>query len=205
MTDSHIRTFTGKLVDPLDLKPEDIDIRDIAHALSQQCRFTGHTRKFYSVAEHCILVSELCPTELKLAGLLHDADEAYLIDLARPVKHSKGFEFFREFGKKIQKTIFETLHIPPAFGDAIKEWDMEAFELERASFMHGGSKNPDWEPLAPIEAERNYLARYEQLRGLCEPPSALHQTPERCRVHPDHGTHELQSWKRDEIYLAPRG
>ena len=85
-----IRTYTGRNVYPLDAHEDDIDIEDIAHALSMQCRFGGHTREFYSVAQHCVL---MCERELMynsnedaFAILMHDAAEAYLTDLARPVK-----------------------------------------------------------------------------------------------------------------------
>jgi len=71
---------------PLEPDVERIDINDIAHALSMQCRFAGHVQRFYSVAEHCIHVSRAVPPEDALWGLLHDAAEAYLVDLPRPVK-----------------------------------------------------------------------------------------------------------------------
>ena len=83
-----ILTFTGKVV-PFDNVTFDcIDIRDIAHSLSQLCRFTGHTNLFYSVAQHSLLVSEKMPggPAEKLVGLLHDAAEAYTNDLASPLK-----------------------------------------------------------------------------------------------------------------------
>ena len=85
-TSSGIITFTGKIIDPINPDPEDIDIRDIAHSLSQQCRFTGHTSEFYSVAEHSVLVSEAVPARDAALGLMHDATEAYLADLAKPIK-----------------------------------------------------------------------------------------------------------------------
>lgn len=105
-----IRTYTGRYIRPLELKPSDIDYRDIAHALSNQCRFTGHTQSFYSVAQHCVLVAsyllqQTTDLELMLAGLLHDASEAYLLDLAAPIKHSPGFEGFREHEARIQTAI----------------------------------------------------------------------------------------------------
>jgi hypothetical protein len=85
--DCWIETYTGKFVNPLKLKPEDIDIKDIAHALSLMCRFNGHSRCFYSVAEHSIRVSGLLKgLDNQLTGLLHDATEAYMADIARPVK-----------------------------------------------------------------------------------------------------------------------
>lgn len=81
-----IQTFTGKQFWPLDARPEEVDIDDIAHALSMLCRFNGHCNRFYSVAEHSVHVSCIVdPVHAKL-GLLHDAAEAYVADVARPIK-----------------------------------------------------------------------------------------------------------------------
>lgn len=81
-----IITYTGKRFYPLDPRPEDIDIEDIAHALSLVNRFTGHTRFPYSVAEHSIECSRYVTDGQYLGALLHDAAEAYVNDLARPFK-----------------------------------------------------------------------------------------------------------------------
>jgi 5'-deoxynucleotidase YfbR-like HD superfamily hydrolase len=83
---STIITFTGRMVDLTEPKYEDIDIVDIAHALGNLNRFTGHTRRPYSVAEHCCMVSNFASPEHKLEALMHDASEAYLGDVSSPLK-----------------------------------------------------------------------------------------------------------------------
>lgn len=96
-----MQTFTGRQFWPLDPRPEDIDIEDIAHALSNLCRFGGHCKAFYSVAEHSLYVERFSwrdragvrPIELARFALLHDAAEAYLVDVPRPIKrHLGGYE-----------------------------------------------------------------------------------------------------------------
>src|ERR1051326_5760594 len=79
-------THTGKQFWPLDARVDEIDIEDIAHGLSHICRFGGHCRHFYSVAQHSVLVSRAVPLQLRMAGLLHDATEAYIGDMVRPLK-----------------------------------------------------------------------------------------------------------------------
>jgi len=81
-----IRLFSGRYVDPFNMVLEDIDIKDIAHALCHIPRFAGHTLQFYSVAEHSIHCANLVAEEYRLQALLHDASEAYLLDIPRPVK-----------------------------------------------------------------------------------------------------------------------
>ena len=81
------KSFTGVHIYPLDPRPEDICIEDIAHALSNACRFTGMVKSFYSVGEHSVHVSHACEERDALWGLMHDASEAYLGDLNSPTKY----------------------------------------------------------------------------------------------------------------------
>lgn len=96
---SHITTFTGKHFNPANPNPEDIDIRDIAHALSLICRANGHTRFFYSVGQHSISCYKEAETRglshrIQLGCLLHDSSEAYMSDVMRPIK-SKLTEYLK--------------------------------------------------------------------------------------------------------------
>ena len=115
-----ITTYTGKKFHFLDPQPDEIDIVDIAHALSLTCRFGGQCRQFYSVAEHSIRMAEIVPQEYKLHALLPDASEAYLPDLPRPEKAEiPKFEvvegiileaIFRKFTPIYQQGIIEVKH-----------------------------------------------------------------------------------------------
>lgn len=83
-----MQTFTGRQFFPLDPRPEDFEIEDVAHALSHLCRYGGHCLRFYSVAEHSVHVADKCVSgrTMRRGALLHDAAEAYLVDVPRPVK-----------------------------------------------------------------------------------------------------------------------
>lgn len=82
-----MQTFTGGVFWPMDPRPEEVDIADIAHALANACRYAGHVRRFYSVAEHSVLLSRhFSSLPHRRWALLHDATEAYLVDVPRPVK-----------------------------------------------------------------------------------------------------------------------
>lgn len=93
-----MQTFTGRMYWPQDPRPEDVSPVDIAHALSLQCRFAGHCQWHYSVAQHSLLVAELSGDDGQaLWGLLHDASEAYMVDLPRPLKnHSAMGEQYKK-------------------------------------------------------------------------------------------------------------
>lgn len=81
-----MQTFTGRQFWPLDPRSGEVHLVDIAHALSMQCRYAGHCIEYYSVAEHCVLLAQFVPKPLKPWALMHDASEAYLVDVPRPVK-----------------------------------------------------------------------------------------------------------------------
>ena len=107
---SYITTVTGIHFFPLDPNPDDIDISDIAHALSLICRANGHFKYFYSVAQHCIACAEEAAErgyslEVTLGCLLHDASEAYLCDVTRPVK--KHIPQYLQAEEKLQKVIWK--------------------------------------------------------------------------------------------------
>lgn len=113
--DNWIETFTGKKVNIFKMTKEDVDINDISHALSMTCRFNGHCKDFYSVAEHSVrcldVLKDSClhTTHEKLQVLMHDAAEAYIGDIPRPIKQQ--WPFISELENKIQKVIFEALNI----------------------------------------------------------------------------------------------
>ena len=105
-------TSEGRYVEPLYPGHWEPDIDEIAHALSQINRFTGHTRVPYSVAEHSCRVASLLPAELQLAGLLHDASEAYLGDMASPLKHHPFFgDAYRAAERALMSRIDETFRV----------------------------------------------------------------------------------------------
>jgi len=87
---SFMQTATGRKYWPLDPRPDEVFIEDIAHSLSLQCRYAGHVLRFYSVAEHSVLIARHLAAkhapDVALAGLLHDAPEAYCVDVPRPLK-----------------------------------------------------------------------------------------------------------------------
>ena len=89
-----ILTRSGRKFDLVRPTAAMVDPADIAHSLSMQCRFNGHTNQFYSVAQHCLLVADLVPVEHQLAALLHDATEAYVGDMVRPLK--EGMRHYAE-------------------------------------------------------------------------------------------------------------
>lgn len=161
--DDWILTFTGRKMYPTNptvSAKDSIHIVDIAHALSNICRFTGHTRFFYSVAQHSVHVAarifeKTGDNIFALAGLLHDASEAYLCDLARPVKNSDGLYFYRRCEKILQSLIFDKYGIRPhgEIVEIIKEADENMLGVEAYFLM---PKHPEFEQTnqKPAEMEK---------------------------------------------------
>lgn len=140
-TDAWIQTFTGRQFWPFDAKPEDIRIEDIAHALSMKCRFTGHCKFFYSVAHHSIIMATRAPKGLEAWALLHDATEAYLPDIARPIKsafrieHAGRLWTFDEIENRLMAVIAERFTLPMPMPDEIKRLDLAMLATEARDVM----------------------------------------------------------------------
>lgn len=164
-----IQTYTGRFIDPLDPRPDDIDLFDIAHALANACRFTGHTRHFYSVAQHAVYVSYCVPPEDALAGLMHDASEAYLCDVASPVKHRPAFSaLYRPAEDRLMTVIAAKFGFAWPLSAEIKRADDTVMRSEARDLMHRGSRWWDsgelvpWTiiPSSPPEAEARFIGRF---------------------------------------------
>ncbi len=118
---------------PLDPRPEDIRIEDIAHSLSLLCRFGGHCRRFYSVAEHSFHVASLLPDHLKLAGLLHDASEAYVVDLPSPLK--RCLPDYQTIEAGVHRAIAEHFGLPEEMPPEVKTADRQMLVTEAWELM----------------------------------------------------------------------
>jgi hypothetical protein len=179
-----LRTFTGRKVYPLKPTVEDIDIFDIAHSLSNLCRFAGHIHEFYSVAQHSVLASETAGkwtdgnVDLMKWCLMHDAAEAYLIDLPSPLKRMAGFgDGYRAAEKRLIKVIARRFDLTPrAEPDDVRFYDRIMLCTEQRDLyghraepyvpsydvpmlpqrIHGW--NPEW-------AEEAFLTRFRLLFG----------------------------------------
>lgn len=135
-----ITTYTGIKFHYKSPTVDEVNILDIAHHLSLLCRFTGASNVFYSVAEHSFRVAEQLPEGKRLAGLLHDAPEAYLGDISRPVKYSHKLD---ETERKISKVIEERFNVRIEHPD-IKHIDSVLLATEARDL---GLSMVDWDKL----------------------------------------------------------
>lgn len=181
---SKIVTYSGRAVDPLALKLADVDHLDIAHALSNHCRFSGHVRKFYSVAEHSVRVTRWVKghggsLDDQKWALLHDATEAYLIDLPKPLKADPYFgKAFRGAEGRVEAVIAEKFKLSQMMPMIVHFGDSALFAAEKRDLM---PESPQWKlwdipsgieiphheikPWTPAKAERKFLETFERLFG----------------------------------------
>lgn len=143
------------------------DIREIAHALSNLCRFTGHTSRFYSVAQHSVAVSYIVPERLALAALMHDASEAYLGDVASPLKALlPEYKYIEEQTECAIARAFAIRNLYPLHSD-IKWADTVALRHEREVYLAKTEDDFDWPALVPISlnAESTIMSTYTPARA----------------------------------------
>lgn len=169
----YILTYLGHQFDFGRPETSIIDIRDIAHALSQICRFTGHTRFHYSVAQHSVLVSRLVEPKLALAGLLHDAAEAYLGDVSTPLKHMLPDYKLLEY--RVERVIVDRFGLSIDMFKACKHADLEMLAREKQDLMEDDEpwallraiEPPEFRirPMEPRQARMVFLHRYRELTG----------------------------------------
>lgn len=158
-----IRTFTGKRVTPLDMKPEMVNIRDIAHALARICRYGGHVAGFVSVGLHSIEVAHMVAEdhpELALEALLHDAAEAYLGDLVRPLKkHPLLRDVYLAAEQRAETAISEVFGLRYPFPEIISICDDQRLTWEMENIRDA----PHWTE-QPRKVETSFLQYFNHLR-----------------------------------------
>lgn len=168
-----MQTYTGRRFYPLDPRPDEIDPADIAHALSMLCRYAGHVDRFYSVAEHCVLMSEAVAPEHALAALLHDATEAYVVDVPRPLK--RYLPDYRDIEDRVWYAIARRFGLELEVPAAVKEVDTRILLTERDALMPNTRYSWAQDGMVPLpvsieawspgEAEGRYLSRLEELHA----------------------------------------
>jgi len=170
-----IQLRSGTAFDPFNPKVEDIHIEDIAHALSNICRFGGHCREFYSVSEHSYWVSLLVPPEHALQALLHDGSESFLLDVPTPFKRHESFLLYRETESRLQQLIYRRFGVSEIEHGCVKAADLEMLATEARDLLD--PQHPEWRlpsgtepssiirihPMSPTEAREAFLSRFHAL------------------------------------------
>lgn len=186
---SRIETLNGHFVDPLNMRPEDVRIGDIAHALSNQNRFNGYTSRPYSVAEHSVYVARVVARMYDNAGtsavmgltedifdrrsitrqaLLHDATEAYLLDIPRPVK--LAIPAYGEIEARLWEVIAGVFDVPVEMHPFVKEADRRLCHTEKLAFLSPeGLDKPEWaiaRDFPPYKGDWDIIDRYSVPAGV---------------------------------------
>ncbi len=179
-----MQTFSGRKFYPLDPRAAEIVIQDIAHGLAMTCRFGGHSKRFYSVAEHCVIVSMFVAPAYAREALLHDSAEAYVGDMIRPLKHTARMGEFRAVEAAIELAVHERFGIlsTPESHAAVKEIDDRIIVDEIAALMSDPpmylERHKNVPPLGahiaglnPAHAEHVFVSRFLELfPEFCDEP-----------------------------------
>ena len=165
-----IQTANGRQFWPMDPQPHEVHLDDIAHALSMLCRFGGHCLRFYSVAEHCVLMARAADAPFKRWALLHDASEAYLVDVPRPIKpFLVGYDAAEA---KIMRAVAVRFNLHLDMPEQVKRLDYAILTDERQQNMAPppAAWSTDTEPLgielqfwSPTQAYYEFLHAFEDL------------------------------------------
>ena len=173
MNSPYVSTFLGNRFFLTRPHIDDVAIEDIAHGLAYQCRFNGQTSAFYSVAQHSLMVMSLVPAKLQFQSLLHDAAEAYLGDMVKPLKHL--FPEFSVIESRVieiigQRYAIDLSHLDPAIKRAdlialaTEKRDLMPHSTEAWSYLEGIDPLPDViEPMGPQAAKNAFLNAFATL------------------------------------------
>lgn len=166
-------TYNGKIIDPAHIDPYSINISDIAHSLSQLCRFGGHTRTYYSVANHSLLVAMNVPAEDAFVGLMHDAAEAYCQDLIYPIKQM--LPKYADIEAGIWEAIAWRFKLPEKIPQSVKDMDGIVCATEIRDLMPSNRENSiinitplpyHIQPLSQAASRHCFLKEFHKQRGL---------------------------------------
>jgi uncharacterized protein len=151
-------TFSGILIDLWHPDKKLINIQDIAHGLANNSRWNGHSRKFWSVAQHCCMMYDIAPKERKLTFLMHDAEEAYWSDVIKPIKNKlqESCPEIIELMHLMRDIIFERYGIEKESRDS-KHADAECLFWEYENIIKSGDIVKYW---SPAKAKREFLKRF---------------------------------------------